>query len=262
MPEVLMCPPQHYSIQYEINPWMKMKNGINPARARKQWDALVKTLTDLGVRVRTIPQKKGCPDMVFTANAGVVDQRTFIPSRFRFRERRGEEPAFIAYFRRRGFRIRDVAQGHFFEGEGDLLGYRDLLFGGFRYRSEIAAHEAVAATLKRRLITLELMQPHFYHLDTCFFPLDDKTAIFYPGAFDAYGRKVIGQFIENPVPVSKADAERFACNAFRVEKTVVLNKASPTLKKALARLGYSVRESPTSEFMKAGGSVKCLLLKL
>ena len=260
--KVLMCAPSHYAIQYEINPWMKLKRGIRTVKANEQWKKLRDTLIRLGVDVRTVPQKKGCPDMVFTANAGIVHGNEFIPSHFRYLERRAEEPVFISYFKRQGYRIRDEAKGLFFEGEGDLLPYRDMLFGGFRFRSEIAAHEKVSARLKRRLIALELFQPHFYHLDTCFLPLDDKSALYYPAAFDSYGRKVIRQFVENPIAVPKEDAFYFACNGLRVGKSVVLNRAGRGLRQALAKIGYDVVETPTSEFMKAGGSVKCLLLKL
>ena len=260
--KVLMCAPAHYAIEYEINPWMKVRNRIHRERAKAQWLGLVRALTGLGVDVLTVPQKKGNPDMVFTANAGVVAGRRFIPSHFRYPERQGEEPAFIAFFKRKGYRVQDVARGLFFEGEGDLLPYRDMLFGGFRFRSEVAAHERVAQALRKRLVALELFQPRFYHLDTCFLPLDDHSALYYPGAFDVYGRKAIERFVENPISVSRADAHRFACNGIRVGKTVVLNKASAGLKKKLADIGYEVRETPTTEFMKAGGSVKCLLLRL
>jgi N-dimethylarginine dimethylaminohydrolase len=262
MAKVLMCAPSHYTIQYEINPWMKLTNAINPVVAREQWKSLVGVLENLGVDVWKVPQKKGCPDMVFTANAGIVHGKTFIPSHFRYKERQAETPAFVSYFRKKKYRIDDVTRGVYFEGEGDLLSYRDILIGGFRYRSEMAAHEKVSAALKRRLITLELAQPHFYHLDTCFFPLDERTVIYYPAAFDEYGRKAIERFIENPVTVTKADAHRFACNAFRVGRKVVLNLVSRTLKQRLHKLGYEAVETPTSEFVKAGGSVKCLLLKL
>ena len=137
-----------------------------------------------------------------------------------------------------------------------------MLFGGFRYRSEIRAHERVSEVLGRRLVTLELLTPHFYHLDTCFFPLDDKAALYYPSAFDTYGRKVIERFIERPIAVSRQDAYSFACNGLRVGRTVILNRASRALKTQLERLGYKVLETPMSEFMKAGGSVKCLILVL
>jgi N-dimethylarginine dimethylaminohydrolase len=260
--KLLMCAPSHYAIRYEINPWMKIQNRITPAKALAQWKGLYSALRRLGAEVWLVPQKKGCPDMVFTANAGVARGKTFIPSHFRYTQRRGEEPAFIRFFRRKGYAIRDAAKGVFFEGEGDLLPYRDMFFGGFRFRSEIRAHERVSAALGKRLVTLELSAPRFYHLDTCFLPLDEKSALYYPQAFDAYGRKVIRRFVQNPIPVSKEDAYYFACNGIRVGRTVVLNRASRRLKGQLARLGYTTLETPTSEFMKAGGSVKCLLLSL
>jgi len=260
--QVLMCAPSHYDIRYEINPWMKLRNRIRASEARAQWNGLYRALVSLGVHVLTIPQKKDCPDMVFTANAGVVNRKTFIPSHFRYAERRGEESAFIGFFKRRSYRIADVAASLFFEGEGDLLPYRDLLFGGFRFRSEIRAHERVSECLKKRFVALELVQPRFYHLDTCFLPLNEDSALYYPKAFDAYGRKAILRFVKNPIAVGAADAAAFACNGIRVGRTVVLNKASLALKKRLRTEGYEVLESSTSEFMKAGGSVKCLLLKL
>jgi N-dimethylarginine dimethylaminohydrolase len=260
--KMLMCPPSYYVIQYEINPWMKLKNPIRPAKAMTQWQNLHDALVRLGVDVQTVPQKRGCPDMVFTANAGVSQGKTFIPSHFRYAERRGEEAAFIRYFRTLGYRIEDAAKGLFFEGEGDLLSYRDMLFGGFRYRSESRAHERVSDAMGRRLVTLELSTPQFYHLDTCFFPLDEETILYYPPAFDRYGRKVIERFVKKAIAVSREDAYAFACNAIRVDRTVILNKASRGLQRTLNQLGYQVFETPTSEFMKAGGSVKCLLLKL
>jgi N-dimethylarginine dimethylaminohydrolase len=260
--KVLMCAPSHYAIRYEINPWMKIQNRIDPPKALAQWEGLRRALGRLGATVWLVPQKKGCPDMVFTANAGVARGKIFIPSHFRYKQRQGEEPAFIRYFRNKGYRINDAAKGMYFEGEGDLLPYRDMFFGGFRYRSEIRAHERVSVALGRRLVTLELATPQFYHLDTCFFPLDDRSALYYPQAFDPYGRKVIQSFVHNPIAVSREDAYQFACNGIRVGRTVVLNRASRPLKRQLDRLGYKVLESPTSEFMKAGGSVKCLILML
>ncbi len=260
--KVLMCAPAHYDIRYEINPWMDLHNPIDPQRARAQWNNLLNVLTHLGVLVTRIAQRKACPDMVFTANAGVVRNKIFVPSHFRFVERRLEEPAFTAFFKRHGYQIRDAARGLFFEGEGDLLEYRGMLFGGHRFRSEVLAHEQVSVTLGKRLIALDLIEPHFYHLDTCFFPLDDEAALYYPGAFSREGRRLIARYVRQPIAVGARDARQFACNGFRVGRTVVLNQASRALKAVLARRGYGVVESPTTEFMKAGGSVKCLLLRL
>ncbi len=260
--KLLMCAPRHYAIQYEINPWMKIQNRVQHGLAEAQWLQLYKTLQTLGADISLIPQKKSCPDMVFTANGGIVEGKTFIPSHFRYKQRRGEESAFIRFFREQGFTIRDAARGLYFEGEGDMLHYQDMLFGGFRYRSEIGALQSVSDSLGRRLVSLELSRPHFYHLDTCFLPLDDRSALYYPDAFDSYGRKAIQTFVQNPIAVSREDAYRFACNGLRLGHTVVLNQASRGLKSRLSKLGYKILESPTSEFMKGGGSVKCLLLTL
>jgi N-dimethylarginine dimethylaminohydrolase len=259
---LLMCAPRHYAIRYEINPWMKLGNAVQGTLAERQWKRLYTVLKSLGVKVELIQQHKSSPDMVFTANAGIVDKNKFIPSHFRFPERQRETPLFSHHFRRKGYRIQDVAKGLFFEGEGDLLLYRDMLFGGYRFRSEIRAHQRVARYLGKRLITLELAHPHFYHLDTCFSPLDDRSALYYPAAFDRKGRNAIESVVQNPIAVNKHDAEAFACNALAVGRSVVLNKAGAALKARLKKEGFNVVETPTSEFMKAGGSVKCLVLKL
>jgi N-dimethylarginine dimethylaminohydrolase len=259
---VLMCAPTHYTIRYEINPWMKIKNRINPQKAHRQWNALYQTLRRLDVDVWLVPQKQDSPDMVFTANAGVVKGKIFIPSRFRYPQRRSEEYAFMQFFKSKGLKIRKAAKKNFFEGEGDLLSYRNMIFGGVGFRSEIKAHELVARALGRRFVPLQLASPHFYHLDTCFFPVDERTVLYYPGAFDAPSKRMIKRLIENPIPVSRRDALAFGCNALRVGKTIVLNKAGRALKSRLKSLGYDVLETPTSEFIKAGGSVKCLVLKL
>jgi N-dimethylarginine dimethylaminohydrolase len=257
-----MCPPRHYAIKYEINPWMKVANNIHVLRARRQWNGLYKTLEQLGIQVELITPQRDSPDMVFTANAGVVSGRLFIPSRFRYVERQGEHPAFVKFFKQRGYRIIDAAQNLYFEGEGDLLPHANVLFGGFGYRSQLAAHQRVSAKLKKPLIPLRLINAHFYHLDTCFFSLDDKTVLYYPPAFDAESQRAIRRYVKNPIAVPKGDADRFACNAFRVGHKVVVNVVSAPFKRRLKRLGYDSVETPTSEFVKAGGSVKCLLLVL
>jgi len=257
-----MCAPSYFQVRYEINPWMKLTRRVTVERAHAQWQGLCVTIQALGARISLIPQEKNCPDMVFTANAGIVRGRTFIPSHFRFPERRAEESAFIRYFRKNGYTILDAAQGAFFEGEGDLLPWRDLLFGGYRFRSELSAHERIAKTLHKQLIALELEHPRFYHLDTCFFPLDTKSVVYYPGAFDARGRAAIEKVVDRPIAVSEDDAYRFACNGLRIGRTIVVNRASGPLKRRLARENYEVVESPMGEFIKAGGSVKCLVLQM
>ena len=261
---LLMCRPTHYTIAYEINPWMHLTHPVTHRRALRQWQALYALLTKrLGARVRLVRPIHGLPDLVFTANAGLVKGRLFIRSNFRYPQRQGEERVMERYFRRRGFRIARLRRSFNFEGEGDALWVGDTLFFGFRFRSDAKAHEQLAKWLGCRVLPLELVDRRFYHLDTCFCPLDAHTALFYPQAFDRYGRTVIERHIKDPVPVSRADALKFCCNAVVVNRTVVLHRgASGALRTQLATRGFRVHEVDLSEFLKAGGSAKCLVLKL
>ena len=260
----LMCPPTYYTIAYEINPWMHIRRPVNQRRAARQWEALHALLTKrLGVRVRRLPPVKGLPDLVFTANAGLVAGRTFIRSNFRYPQRQGEEPVVERYFRTRGFRIATLPRQFNFEGEGDALAVGDTLFYGFRFRSDADAHERLASLLRRRVLPLELADRRFYHLDTCFCPLGGDAVLWYPKAFDRYGRTVIEHYVKEPLAVSESDARKFACNAVVVGHTIILHRGiSSSLRRRLAKRGFTVAETDLSEFLKAGGSVKCLVLRL
>lgn len=258
-----MCPPRHFAIRYVINPWMRLDRPADPARAQRQWTALRGLLTSLGARVRVRRPVAGLPDLCFTANAGLTFARTFIPARFRHPERRAEEPVHRAWFQGCGWRIADLTGRHAFEGEGDALGFGDTVVMGFRFRSEAAAHEPLSRQLGRRVLPLELRLPSFYHLDTCFAPLDDRTALWYPAAFDRWGRRVIESLVPDPVEVERSDARRFACNAVAVGRRVVMHAgASAALRRALERRAFELRETDLSEFLKAGGAAKCLVLTL
>jgi N-dimethylarginine dimethylaminohydrolase len=135
---------------------------------------------------------------------------------------------------------------------------RDTVFAGYRIRSDIRSHQAVAAILGREVLSLELIDPRFYHLDTCFCPLDDRRALYYPSAFDVYGQRVITQFVSEPVPVDDADALRFGCNAIVVGRDVVLQSGCAALEGSLRTAGFAAHPVDLSEFHKAGGSAKCL----
>lgn len=286
-----MCRPTYYTVAYEINPWMSLKRRPLPARARAQWVQLYQLLTrTLGARVRLLPPRRGLPDLVFTANAGLVVPRlaslarddpeqglagqrggshrgivgrTFIRSAFRHPERQGEEPVIEAYVRRLGYRVIPVPDRYRFEGEGDALWMGDTLLYGFRFRSDAPAHAWLARVLGARVLPVELIDRRFYHLDTCFAPLDGRTALWFPRAFDRYGRQVIEGLVRHPISVSEADARRLACNAIVVGRTVVVQAGcSATLRRQLARRGFRVKEVELSEFLKAGGAAKCLVLQL
>ena len=259
-----MCRPAHYTIAYEINPWMSLKRQANRARAIAQWTRLHQLLTrTLGARVRLLPPARGVPDLVFTANAGLVSGRTLIRSNFRHPERQREEPLIERYFRQHRFRVVRLSDRYDFEGEGDALWVGRTLLFGFRFRSDAPAHEELARLLGARVLPVELADRRFYHLDTCFCPLDEEAALWFPRAFDRYGRRVIERLIGDPIGVSEADAARFVCNAIVIGRAVVVQAGlSAPLRRRLARRGFRVYPVDLSEFLKAGGSAKCLVLRL
>ena len=262
MPRILMCSPDHYGIEYEINPWMSRSRGSDAERAHAQWRSLYEALCRLGVQVELMTPQRGLPDLVFTANAGLVFGRRFFSSRFRHEVRARETPYFDEWFAAHGFTVETLPEGVYFEGAGDALFCGATLFAGYRIRSDVQGHHHLAQALKVQVLPVELVNPYFYHLDTCFCPLAPGEAIWYPGAFDAYGRRVIEAHIPRLLPASEADANRFGCNAVVVGKSVVLNAGCEGLAQGLRAWGYSVVAVELGEFIKSGGSAKCLTLRL
>lgn len=268
MPKVryLMCPPDHYEVDYVINPWME-GNIHKSSRevAAGQWDALC-TLLGKEAQVERIAPQAGLPDMVFTANAGLALGKKFVLSRFLPRERQGEEPIFKKWFKKQGFEVFELPPDLPFEGAGDALldPSRGVLWAGYGFRSELAAHPQLAEWLNIEVISLRLADPRFYHLDTCFCPLENGCLLYYPAAFDATSNRAIEQRVpaEKRIAVNETDAVRFACNAVNLGRKVFLNQASAELQQRLTEAGLEAVETPLNEFMKAGGGAKCLTLRL
>jgi N-dimethylarginine dimethylaminohydrolase len=261
-PRILMCPPDHYGIEYEINPWMNRSLGAVRALAFRQWQQLHDTLVSLGVRVETMTPQPGLPDLVFTANAGLVFHDTFLSSRFRHEVRARESPHFDAWFTEHGFNVEHLPENTFHEGAGDALFCGETLFAGYRTRSDASAHQWVGERFGVRVLPLELVNQRFYHLDTCFCPLAPGEALYYPDAFDTYGKRVLNTHVPKLIAVQEAEAFRFGCNAVVVGKTVVHNSRCPQMAADLARAGYKPVAVELDEFLKAGGSAKCLTLRL
>ena len=261
-PRILMCPPDHYGIEYEINPWMNREVGSDPARSFDQWRALRDTLGELGATVEEILPAPGLPDLVFTANAGLIFEDLFLSSRFRHGVRQGESPLFDSWFASRGFRVESMPEGLFFEGAGDALFCGDTLFAGYRFRSDARSHLWLGDRLGVEVLPLELIDPRYYHLDTCFCPLDPEAAIYFPGAFDAYGQSVLSARIPRLIEATAEEAVSFSCNAVVVGRSVVLNEAAPKLARSLRDAGYDVHPRSLTEFIKSGGSAKCLTIRL
>ena len=260
--QILMCPPDHYAIEYEINPWMNRQVGADPAESARQWTRLRETLLELGAVVEAMEPVAGLPDLVFTANAGLIYEDLFLSSRFRHGVRQGETPRFEAWFAAHGFRVESLPPGQNFEGAGDALFCGDVLFAGYRSRSDASSELWLGDRLGVEVLPLELVDARYYHLDTCFCPLADGEAIYYPGAFDEYGRAVLAARIPKLIAVTADEAVSFSCNAVVVGRSVVLNDGAPKLSKSLTDAGYAVHPVRLTEFIKSGGSAKCLTIRL
>ncbi len=263
MTRFLMCPPDHYEVAYEINPWMHLDHPVDKALAKKQWQALYDWLTKTaGAEVELLEPAPDLPDLVFTANAGLVSGRAFLKSRFRYRQRRAEETRLERWFRKKGYKVTAVPAPFFFEGEGDALLMGDELFAGYRFSSDMVALDFSAGVFKRDYCALELKDKRFYHLDTCFAPLDAKTALLFPPAFEAYAYLTLLEMVQDPIQVSEEEALRFACNAVCVEKKILFPAGCPAAMAAVRARGFEPYELDFSEFLKSGGAAKCLVLGL
>ena len=262
MPRILMCPPDHYGILYEINPWMDVRAASDAPEAARQWRTLRDALEGAGAAIELIEPVAGLPDLVFTANAGLVYRDLFLSSRFRYGERQDETPVFDHWFDAHGYRVEHLPDDLYFEGAGDALFCGETLFAGYRFRSDAHSAHWIGDRLGVEALPMELVDPRYYHLDTCFCPLSPDAAIYYPGAFDDYGRAVLASRIATLIEVGAAEATSFSCNAAVVGRTVVLNDAAPKLAASLRRHGYTPVPCPLTEFIKAGGSAKCLTFRL
>ncbi|MFM6016487.1 MAG: TIGR00300 family protein [Dolichospermum sp.] len=262
----LMCAPDHYDVDYVINPWMEGNiHKSSRDRAVEQWNKLYNVIKNHAI-VNLVDPAKGWPDMVFSANAGLVLGENVVLSRFLHKERQGEEPYFHQWFENNGFNVYTLPKDLPFEGAGDALLDREgrWLWAGYGFRSELDSHPYLAKWLDIEVISLRLMDERFYHLDTCFCPLANGYLLYYPGAFDSYSNRVIEMRVapEKRIAIAEADAVNFACNAVNIESIVIMNKASDSLKSRLGEVGFQVIETPLTEFLKAGGAAKCLTLRV
>ena len=261
-----MCAPDHYDVDYVINPWMEGNiHKSSRDRAVEQWQKLFYVLKENAL-VDLVKPQIGVPDMVFTANAGLVLGQNVVLSRFFHKERQGEEPFFKQWFEQQGYTVYELPKDLPFEGAGDALFDREgrWLWAGYGFRSELDSHPLIAKWLDVEVLSLRLMDERFYHLDTCFCPLANGYLLYYPPAFDSYSNRVIEMRVPESkrIAIAESDAVTFACNAVNIDRTVVMNKASDELKQRLATAGFQVIETPLTEFLKAGGAAKCLTLRV
>jgi N-dimethylarginine dimethylaminohydrolase len=261
---ILMCPPTHFEVSYVINPWMQ-RGAAHGELALAQWQRLRTALAG-HAEIVTIEPQPGLPDMVFTANAGVVVGERAMASHFMPHERRGEEAFFKRWFRECGFTLVELPEDIGFEGAGDCLqdARAPFLWTGIGPRTEPEALAYLGRAFDREIVGLRLVDPRFYHLDTCFCPLSGGHVLYYPDAFHPTSRSEIERRVPEGlrIPVAEEDAIHFACNSVNVGVEMFMHPASAALGDALARAGYRVLQLDLSEFLKAGGSAKCLTLRL
>lgn len=269
MKRFLMCEPRFFEVCYVINPWMEGNLGkVDGELAKRQWKNLYDIVTRMAA-VDLIEPVAGLPDMVFTANAGLVRSKTngekeFIVSSFRHAERQPEARHFGEFFASQGYRVQRLREGTIFEGAGDaLFDSQGRLWVGSGIRSEPQALGEIVDILNIEACGLELVDPHWYHLDTAFCPLPAGRAIAYAKAFSGKSVEALEHaFGKNIVWVSEQDARNFACNAISIGCSIILHRASAELKLFLAQRGFEVIEAEVAEFLKAGGACKCLTLEI
>ena len=235
------------------------KDGVDKFRAFRQWNQLRQLYRSLGLSVHTMKQSEDLPDMVFAANFGFVLNNTFIKSNYKYDERKKEAEYGKRFFKEKGFGIYELPADVVFEGQGDLLKVGNTYFFGWGKRSDQKAKKYLEKVLGTKVIDLELVNPYFYHLDTCFAPLDETTVAINPFSFNADGLKKIHQHFPNVILVGKDDNNVLACNLVVIEKTVITSQGvTKEFKDNLAAYSFSIKEVPMDQFLKGGGGVKCL----
>ena len=258
----LMCPPAHFDVTYEINPWMDTSAPASAAVAVSQWEVLVETLTELGHTVHTIEPAAGLPDMVFAANGAFTVDGVVYGAKFHHPERREEAGLYEKWFREQGWSFVTPTETN--EGEGDFVFVpgRGLVLAGYGFRTDPRGHAEAAEALGYPVVGLRLVDPRFYHLDTALAALDDETITYYPGAFSEASQRILARMFPDAVLADEADAVAFALNLVSDGRNVVLNTAATGMAEKLTARGYVPVQVDLSELKKGGGSVKCCIAEL
>ena len=261
----LMCPPEHFTVEYAINPWMDTTVPVDAGLAVKQWEILRYTLTDLGHVVHVLEAQPGLPDQVYAANGAFSIDGTVYGARFKHPQRAAEAAVHERFYRSQaGWRFTSPA--HVNEGEGDFAylpaAYGGLILAGHGFRTEPAAHAEAQEVLGRPVISLRLVDPAFYHLDTALAALDDRTVAYYPDAFSPGSQAVLARLFPDAVIADRADAEAFGLNLVSDGLHVILNTEATAMACKVRAAGYRPVPVELSELKRGGGSVKCAVAEL
>ncbi|MEV6303808.1 dimethylargininase [Actinoplanes sp. NPDC051861] len=260
----LMCPPQHFTVEYAINPWMDTTVAVDTTLALTQWEQLRTTLTDLGHVVHVLDPEPGLPDMVYSANGAFSVDGTVYGARFLYPQRAAEAIAHRAFYLAAEHRF--VEPEHVNEGEGDFAylpaAHGGIVLAGYGFRTSPAAHAEAQEALGRPVVSLKLVDPAFYHLDTALAALDDRHVTYYPGAFSPASQRVLAQLFPDAVLADRADAEAFGLNLVSDGRHVILNTEAIAMGEKVRAAGYLPVHVELSELKRGGGSVKCAVAEL
>ena len=258
-----MSPPEHFTVAYQINPWMQLDQPVDRDLALKQWDGLRTALLDLGHQVHVLPVVEGLPDMVFAANGAFSVDGVVYGARFKYSQRAAEAEAHRAFYESQP-QWRFVAPTEVNEGEGDFayLPGRQVILAGYGFRTEPAAHAEAQEVLGRPVISLRLVDERFYHLDTALAVLDDERIVYFPGAFSESSQKVLAQLFPDAILADEADALAFGLNLVSDGENVLINTEATALADKLAAAGYRPVQIDLAELKRGGGSVKCCIAEL
>jgi N-dimethylarginine dimethylaminohydrolase len=264
---ILMCRPEYFTVSYRINPWMHPENPTDTALAVSQWQKLHDIYIGLGFDVHLIDPIPGLPDMVYAANGGFVLDGIAYGARFTYPERQPEGPAYMRWFEEAGFRVHEPAETN--EGEGDILLAGDVILAGTGFRSQPASHEELARVFGREVLTLELVNPSFYHLDTAISVLDPVPPVgapvniaYLPAAFSDASRAVLAERFPDAVIVTDEDAAVLGLNSFSDGYNVVISSRAKDFERQLRERAYNPIGVDLSELLLGGGGVKCCTLEL
>jgi N-dimethylarginine dimethylaminohydrolase len=259
-----MCPPEYFAVEYAINPWMDIATPVDTALAVKQWDGLRETLVGLGHTVHVLPAQAGLPDMVYAANGAFVVDGIAYGARFKHEQRTAEAADHRAFYESQDWRF--VAPSETNEGEGDFTylprAYGGLILAGYGFRTDPAAHAEAQEVLNRPAVSLRLVDPRFYHLDTALAVLDDHRITYFPGAFSVASQKVLAQLFPDAVVADEVDAFAFGLNLVSDGKHIILNSEATGLAGKVEAAGYTPVLVELGELKKGGGSVKCCVAEL
>jgi len=256
--QVLMCLPNNFAVNYRINPWMKI-GSVNKSRAKKQWQKLVSVYQNLGIKIQIINQNHPeTSDLVFSADQGWIERKKIILANFRYQERKRERAIYQNWFEKNNFQIVKLPEDYYFEGGGEMIRWGKKYFLGFGFRSKKKTAKKIASILQKEVISLQLVDHRFYHLDLSLFILNEKVAFYYPEAFDNTSREKLKKIVPLLIPLEKKEAFNFAANSVNIDHKVVVQRGNNNFCRQLKHLHYQPIEVNVDEFLKAGGGIHCL----